>query len=136
MSLRKPSFDSSERGSEINISPLIDVMFILLIFFVVTMAFTEKSIISIERPKSERAENFEEKTLNIFVEKSGRINVSGGFVSIEGLEAIAAARPEKTAVIDSDASVEIARIVEIMDACSRAGIERVFIASDRREGAK
>ena len=96
MSLRKPSFDSSETGSEINISPLIDVMFILLIFFVVTMAFAEKSIIAIERPKSDQAEKSDEKTLNVFVEKSGRINVSGGFVSLEGLEAIAAARPEKT----------------------------------------
>ena len=136
MSLRKPSFDSNETGSDINISPLIDVMFILLIFFVVTMAFSEKSVVAIERPKSEQAQKSAEKSINIFVEKSGRINVSGSFVSLETLEKIAAARPEKIAVIDSDASVEVARIVEIMDACARAGIERVFIASDKREADK
>lgn len=135
MSLRKPSFENPDSSSEINISPLIDVMFILLIFFVVTMAFAEKSALEIDRPKSEKASQSPEKALNIFVEKSGRISVAGAYVSIDSLEKIASLRGEKNAVIDSDASVKISTIVEIMDACSRAGIEKVFIASDKaREG--
>lgn len=135
MSLRKPSFENPDSSSEINISPLIDVMFILLIFFVVTMAFAEKSALEIDRPKSEKASQSPEKALNIFVEKNGRISVAGAYVSIDSLEKIASLRGEKNAVIDSDASVKISTIVEIMDACSRAGIEKVFIASDKaREG--
>lgn len=135
MSLRKPSFENPDSSSEINISPLIDVMFILLIFFVVTMAFAEKSALEINRPKSEKASQSPEKALNIFVEKNGRISVAGAYVSIDSLEKIASLRGEKNAVIDSDASVKISTIVEIMDACSRAGIEKVFIASDKtREG--
>lgn len=135
MSLRKPSFENPDSSSEINISPLIDVMFILLIFFVVTMAFVEKSALEIDRPKSEKASQSPEKALNIFVEKNGRISVAGAYVSIDSLEKIASLRGEKNAVIDSDASVKISTIVEIMDACSRAGIEKVFIASDKtREG--
>lgn len=70
MSLRKPSFENPDSSSEINISPLIDVMFILLIFFVVTMAFAEKSALEIDRPKSEKASQSPEKALNIFVEKT------------------------------------------------------------------
>ena len=131
MSLRKPSFENPDSSSEINISPLIDVMFILLIFFVVTMAFAEKSALEIDRPKSEKASQSPEKALNIFVEKNGRISVAGAYVSIDSLEKIASLRGEKNAVIDSDASVKISTIVEIMDACSRAGIEKVFIASDK-----
>lgn len=135
MSLRKPSFENPDSSSEINISPLIDVMFILLIFFVVTMAFAEKSALEIDRPKSEKASQSPEKALNIFVEKNGRISVAGAYVSIDSLEKIASLRGEKNAVIDSDASVKISTIVEIMDACSRAGVEKVFIASDKaREG--
>ena len=135
MSLRKPSFENPDSSSEINISPLIDVMFILLIFFVVTMAFAEKSALEIDRPKSEKASQSPEKALNIFVEKNGRISVAGAYVSIDSLEKIASLRGEKNSVIDSDASVKISTIVEIMDACSRAGIEKVFIASDKaREG--
>lgn len=135
MSLRKPSFENPDSSSEINISPLIDVMFILLIFFVVTMAFAEKSALEIDRPKSEKASQSPEKALNIFVEKNGRISVAGAYVSIDSLEKIASLRGEKNAVIDSDASVKISTIVEIMDVCSRAGIEKVFIASDKtREG--
>lgn len=135
MSLRKPSFENSNSESEINISPLIDVMFILLIFFVVTMAFAEKSALDIERPKSKEASETPEKALNVFVERSGKISVGGTYVSIESLERIASLRRERNVVIDSDASVEISRIVEIMDACSRVGIEKVFIASDKQKGA-
>lgn len=133
MSLRRPSFENADSSSEINISPLIDVVFILLVFFVVTMAFAEKSALDIDRPKSDRASESPEKALNVFVEKNGKISVDGAHVSVDSLEKIASLRREKNAVIDSDSDVKISTIVEIMDACSRAGVEKVFIASDKRK---
>ncbi len=134
MSLRRPSFEDADSGREINISPLIDVMFILLIFFIVTMVFSEKSGMPIERPKSSEARNIEEGAMNVFVDRSGRISVGGLEVGIPALRDAARLNRSKAAVIDSDGAVGVSRIVEIMDACSQGGVERIFIASDKAGG--
>ena len=137
MGLRKPNFDADLENGEINISPMIDVMFILLIFFVVTMAFSEKSALKIERPKSVQDEKLNEKALRIFVDKNGKIFAAGSYATLDTLKILAQNSPEKSALIEADASLEISSLVEIMDACGEGGISRIFISSQsKREGAK
>lgn len=137
MALRKPSFDGDLENREINISPMIDVMFILLIFFVVTMAFSEKSALKIERPKSVQDEKLNEKALKIFVDKDGKIFAAGSYATLDTLKVLARNSPEKSALIEADASLEISSLVEVMDACSEGGIGRIFISSQpKNRGAK
>lgn len=136
MSLRKPSFEDEASSREINISPLIDVMFILLIFFVVTMAFSEKSVLGIERPKSDEAQIVKEKSLGIFVDKYGKIFTEENEVDIETLKNILRKKTERAVVIDADGSVDLTKIVEIMDACKASGIEQIFIAADVGKAVK
>lgn len=132
MALRKPNFESDSENREINISPMIDVMFILLIFFVVTMAFSEKSALKIERPKSVQNQSLNEKALKIFVDKTGKIYAAGSYATIDTIKLLAKNSIDKTAIIDADEALKISTLVEIMDACSEGGITRVFIASESK----
>ena len=59
MSLRRPRFQEENAAESINISPLIDVIFILLIFFIVTMAFSDGSAIRVDVPKASSARKVE-----------------------------------------------------------------------------
>ena len=132
MSLRRPSFEDDSASRDVNISPLIDVMFILLIFFVVTMVFSEKSVLGIERPKSDAAEALDAGAANIFIDRDGRITYAGIETGLDGLRAALSAASKKAAVIDADGALGLSRLVEVMDVCRECGIDRVFIAADNR----
>lgn len=136
MSLRRPNFDDDSSASQINLSPLIDVMFILLLFFIVSMVFSEKSALGIERPKSEAAEAVNEKAATVFVDKTGAVSLGDRKVGLDGLAEALMADARSTVIIDADGSVWVTRIVEIMDICKACGVEKVFIAADAGKALK
>lgn len=136
MGLRRPRFEGESQNREINISPMIDVMFILLIFFIVTMAFSENSALKIERPKSSQNINESGRALKIFVESDGRIFAGGAYASLDMVKILAKNCAEKSAIIDADSKLEISALVEIMDACAEGGISKIFISSQAKRGGE
>ena len=71
--------ESGGEGDGVNISPLIDVVFILLIFFAATMAFSDKSALEIKKPEASSVEAAPQKSVKIYVDSSGGVFVGGGF---------------------------------------------------------
>lgn len=127
---------SENRGEEINISPLIDIVFILLIFFVATMVFSEKSAMEIQKPESSKTISAPEKSLKIFVNSLGEISLEGVKMDMDSLKNALSFKAENNAVIEADSSVALAKIVEIMDFCKQSGIDKVYISCKQKEGAK
>ena len=136
MSLRKPSFESEDERHEINLAPLIDVMFVLLLFFVVTMVFSEKSTLGIDRPAAANAQNLSESAYNIFMDKNGMIIFEGREISLDALRLALDSSVKNTAVIDADGGLDLSNLVEVMDVCRECGIERLYIAADKRRPQK
>ena len=125
----------AEEGEGVNISPLIDVVFILLIFFATTMAFSDKSAFELKKPEASRAESAPQKSVKIYADASGAIFLGNAKVDIKTLENLLSFKAEKSALIEADSSVDMAGLVGIMDACKSAGIESVYISCKKR-GAK
>lgn len=127
--------NNNNASAEINMGPLIDMVFILLIFFVVTTNFNRQTGVDVSKPKAQSAINLGQKTLLIGISREGTIHIHGRQVSIERLAAIIGNEitkdPALTVVIIADQDAAIGKAVEVMDQCALAGASKVSIAADK-----
>lgn len=122
-------------SAEINIGPLIDLVFILLIFFVVTTNFNRQTGIDVSKPKAQTAVTQGQKTLLIGISREGTLHIYGRQVSIDRLTALISAEvnkdPALNVVIISDQQASVGTAVQVMDKCALAGAAKVSIAADK-----
>jgi len=126
-----------ESGSvaEINMTPLIDMVFILLIFFIVTTSFVNETGVDVNRPSAETAVNKELANIMVAITSSGEINISGRVVDRRALRAnierLHAENPEGSVIIIADKDARTGLLIEVMDQARLAGIANVSIAAER-----
>ncbi|MGY8866812.1 MAG: ExbD/TolR family protein [Methylophagaceae bacterium] len=126
-----------ESGSvaEINMTPLIDMVFILLIFFIVTTSFVNETGVDVNRPSAETAVNKELANIMVAITSSGQINIGGRVVDRRALRAnierLHAENPEGSVIIIADKDVKTGLLIEVMDQARLAGIANVSIAAER-----
>lgn len=124
---------------DINITPLIDVVFILLIFFMVTTTFQREADLAINLPEaSKEPEPQQQAPLEIVINAQGRFYVGGQELvnnRIEtvkrALQKVAAGRKDKPLVIRADAHTPHQFVVTAMDAAAQLGLVRLSIATTR-----
>lgn len=123
----------TEENDEINISPLIDMVFILLIFFVVTATFTRETGVKVQRPRASSAKQVRKKNIMIAVTSEGTIHIHNRQVTLEHLTVIlknlAQDSPDSDAVVMADRNARMETVVKVIDACKRAGLQRVSIGA-------
>ncbi len=118
-------------GAELNITPLIDIVFILLIFFVVTTTFVHELGLPIERPDSDTATEQPHDVVRVAVSRQGEVTVDAQPTSPWRVEPEVRARLREHAdasvivIADKGATAEV--IVDAIDACRRAGAEGVAL---------
>lgn len=122
--------------AEVNIGPLLDMVFILLIFFVVTTNFNRETGIDVTKPQAQSAVSLGQKTILVGISREGTIHLYGKQVSPEGLLSIlereVRQRPGVSVVIVGDEGATLGRSVEIMDVCTQAGISKVSVSADKQ----
>ncbi len=122
-------------SAEVNMGPLLDMVFILLIFFVITTNFTRQTGVDVNKPKAQSAASQGQKTIMVGITKEGTIHIHGRQVSSDGLIRVltreVAKRPDATVVIVGDRGATLGRSVEVMDLASRAGVTKVSVAADQ-----
>lgn len=127
------SEDEETGGSEINLTPLIDMVFILLIFFVVTSSFVKESGIEVNRPTAQSAERQERGNIIISVSKNGDIWIDRRKVDINALRAnverLHADNPEGSVIIAADRDARTESLVQALDQARLAGVANVSIAA-------
>ena len=119
--------DDSDVISEINVTPFVDVVLVLLVIFMVTAGFIVNKGVTIELPQAATAEQLQmQRTFNILVSKEGNILLDGQPVGIDGLRqrgADAKGKGEKiVAMISADKGVVYSYVVGVMDALRSVGI--------------
>lgn len=124
---------SSDEKSEINLSPLLDMVFILLIFFVVTTTFTRETGVEVRKPKASSASKIKDKTIKVAITREGTIHIHEKQVDLAILESILkrekAREPSLKAVIIADESSMTGILVKVVDRCNLAGLKNVSIAA-------
>ncbi|MEM7251464.1 MAG: biopolymer transporter ExbD [Pseudomonadota bacterium] len=138
MNLRK----SRPEDPDINLTPLIDVVFLLLIFFMVSTTFDKASEIAIDLPKAQTSETKEENdAIEVSVDASGNYYVNGRqLVNAQtatirqALRNAAGDRTEPRVVINGDGAVDYQAIITLMDAARQLGFARLSFTARRTEG--
>ena len=136
--MKRISFDSSiAQRVDINMSPMIDCVFLLLIFFIVTTVVARNTGVEIEKPQAVSAETLKEQSILIVLTADGRIVYGGGEVPLNSVRGLVARRVQGgrdvQVVIVADKKAATGTLVELMDECRLAGAQRVSVAAECRE---
>ncbi len=127
----------NDSPARVDVSPLLDMVFILLIFFVITTNFSRQTGVEVQKPKAQSALYQGQKTVLVGISREGTLHVHGRQVSPEALERIlareVARRPDMSVVIVGDKRSALGKAVQVMDACAGAGVRKVSVAADREE---
>jgi len=124
----------SEAGpTAMNITPLIDMVFILLIFFAVNASFVKEAGVEIERPSAKTAVTQEQANIMIAVTENGEVWVDRQRVdprSVRGhVERLHAENPEGAVVILADDKSQTGLVIEVLDQARLAGVDNVAVAA-------
>ncbi len=121
----------------INIAPLIDLIFLLLIFFMVTTSFVKETGIDVNRPAASTSELKDKGNVLLGVTEDGRVFFEKKNIDIRAVRAHVerslAENPEGAVVIVADSKTDTGVVVRVMDQCRMAGAERVSIATEKRK---
>lgn len=125
-------FDEAE-DNEINMTPMLDVVFILLIFFIVTASFVKESGIEVNRPEAATAVKKERANILVAINHNGEIWINKRRIDVRAVQAnierLHAENPQGTVVIQADQKATTDVLIKVMDAARSAGIYDVSIAA-------
>ncbi len=129
---------AEHRPIDLNVIPLIDVVFFLLIFYVISTAFVQETAVTVQRPGSTQAATVNGGFVPVAIVKSGAIQVGPHVVDLVGLtaavrDALAGGTTAQVVVIP-DREVPTGLLLSVMDACSAAGASSVDVAATREGG--
>ncbi len=121
-----------ERGSltTIDIAPLVDVVFLLIIFFMLTSSFVFQPGIKVNLPKAITSEVLGQESTIVTVTGENLVYCNGKLVTTKQLEAELKANTDKPLLIKADRKSAVGRIVEVWDICRSLGIGQVNIATN------
>ncbi|HHX15106.1 MAG TPA: biopolymer transporter ExbD [Fibrobacter sp.] len=127
--------NKNRKASVIDISPMMDMVFILLIFFIVTSTFTRETGVDITKPKASSAKELAKESILIGVTRQGTIHINESQVNLSSLQTILkqmmAEAPDRPVIIVSDRDAPSGRIVDILDECNLARVRKVSISAER-----
>lgn len=124
------SYDS--RNSEINISPLIDVVFILLIFFIVTTVFFEETGVEINKPQAISQQELESRSIMLAITKDGQVFYGGrniGIVGVRNLVKRMSAKEPQPVILQADEMVPTHLLIKVLDEAKLGGALTVNVST-------
>ncbi|MBC8425186.1 biopolymer transporter ExbD [bacterium] len=125
---------------DINMGPLIDMVFLLLIFFVVTTSFVKEAGIDVQRSTAATAEIKEHGNVMLGLTPEGEVWFEGRRIDMRSVRAhverALAEDPESGVVVVADKDSRTGDVVKVMDQCRLAGAANVSLAARRGEGAE
>ena len=118
---------------QIDIAPLVDVIFQLLIFFMLSSSFTFQSGINVKLPKAVTSDIVKDDTYNVTITSENIIYLNGNIITLKKLtETLSKSNAKnRPLLIKADRRASMGRIVDVWDLCRRLGIERINIATNQ-----
>ncbi|MCC5838954.1 MAG: biopolymer transporter ExbD [Opitutales bacterium] len=129
-------FSAPSKGEDINMSPLIDMVFILLIFFIVTTVFVEETGVEITKPEAATQMDLEKNSILIAITANGNVVYGGREIGINGVRAqvrrLVQEDPRMPVIIQADENVPTRTLVRVLDEAKLGGAISVSISTDMR----
>lgn len=125
-----------EEESNIDITPMLDVVFIMLIFFIVTASFVKESGIDVNRPQASTATTKERANILIAISANDEIWIDKRRIDARSIRAVIerlhAQNPQGSVVIQADRKSTNDKLVKVMDAARKAGVYNIAIATRKK----
>lgn len=115
-------------------SPLIDCVFLLLIFFIVTTVFVEETGVEVNKPEAASARDLEKNSVMIAITGEGRIVYGGREIALNSVRGVVTrqlADPDTPVILLADGSVPTRLLMDVMDEAKLAGARTVSVAAER-----
>ncbi len=131
---------SRHQSVHLDITPLVDVVFLLLIFFMVTTTFARHQEIDLDLPRARTGQTAEEdaERIIITITARGELTVQGEAVPVRGLkdrlQAAAGGVRDPLVTIQADREASHGRVIQVLDAARALGMTRLMIASEPGRG--
>ena len=124
---------SSDDEAGIDLTPMLDIVFIMLIFFIVTSSFIKEAGITVQTPSADTAENQPRGNILIAVDANGEIWIDRQQVDIRSVRAaverMRVGQPDSSVVVQADRDARSGLVIRIMDQVRLAGVEDVALAA-------
>lgn len=124
--------------SSVDMSPLIDMVFILLIFFMVSSTFVKDMKLELNRPGASSAQKASSKVIRVYIDNVGETYVDGQAVktwAIQGkLRDMLRASTEKSVLVVADQSIAVEKLIDVVDQCRLSGAKDVAVATEKEVG--
>ncbi len=133
---RRRVFSANRGGGEdINISPLIDMVFILLIFFIVTTVFVEETGVEVTKPQAASQVQLEKNSILIAITANNNVVYGGRDIGINGVRSVVKRLiqddPKMPVIIQADENVPTRILVRVIDEAKLAGANSVNISTEQ-----
>jgi biopolymer transport protein ExbD len=121
-----------EEETEINLTPMLDVVFIMLIFFIVTAVFVREPGIDVDRPQAVTIAQ-QDAAMFVAISAQNEIWIDGDEVELAGvriaIERLMQSNPESGLIIQSDSAARNQYLIAVMDAAKAAGVSDIILAA-------
>ena len=132
---RKHKYDDE---AEINITPMLDIVFIMLTFFIVTTSFVKEKGLEVSRPSNAPPKQIEQKKgpIVVKIDGNGNITLKGRILERKAvqanLERESAEKPDSTLIVAAHPDAETDALVTVLDAAKAVGVASVSVATTAR----
>jgi len=124
--------------SEVDMSPLIDMVFILLIFFMVSSTFVKDMKLDLNRPGASSASRASSKVIRVYIDNHSDVYVDSQPIklwAVQGkLRELLRASTEKSVLVITDDTIPVEKLIELVDQCRLSGAKDVAVATKKEVG--
>tara|TARA_Y100001956_G_scaffold78277_1_gene89799 strand:- start:2672 stop:3076 length:405 start_codon:yes stop_codon:yes gene_type:complete len=122
--------------AQVDLTPMLDIVFIMLIFFIVTSSFVRESGIEVNRPQATQSVSQKDAGIFIAITDNNEIFIDKRIVDVErvqaSIELLLLDKPDSALVIQADERAYNGVVVKVMDAAKSAGVEKIALATEKR----
>ena len=128
----------SQQVDNIDVSPLIDMVFILLIFFMVTTTFVKDMKLDLERPSAASATTASTKVIRVYIDNTGEIYVDKQPVKVWAMQSklrdLLRSSLDKSILVITDTDIPVSNLIDVIDECRMSGAKDVAVSTTKEMG--
>lgn len=131
---RRTLSNTLQTTEEINISPLIDMVFILLIFFIVTTTFVEETGVEVDKPEASSAVTLEKQSILIAITSENKVVYGGQEIGLSGVRSVVrrlVKSDDSPVIIQVDKAVASELLVRVIDEAKLGGAKKVSLSTEK-----
>ena len=123
----------------IDVSPLIDMVFILLIFFMVTTTFVKDMKLDLDRPSAATASLVNEKVIRVYIDSNREVYIDNQPIKVWAIQSklrdLLRSSTNKAVLVVTDSQIPVSSVIDVIDECKLSGAKDVAVSTTKELGA-